>query len=332
MKLKKISLCSVAFLCSALLLACGDKNITEITTVESFGSESLAMGQPMPECSVEKEGALLFVSDSSALYCCARNKWNKISATSTYVTDTIHATDTLTISEAWTDTVEFQLIEELLVGCEITEDSSDCHKLIVSCSEGSFVVNDAFAFKRYTKAGKDLVDARDGNVYKTVIINSRTWMAEDLHYVQEGCRSCQNVNGRNEVQYSWLSAMNFPEGCDKNTPCDVGHENYQGICPDGWHLPSKAEWESLFEYVDSINGDVPVLVDLVAGDYGTNLFGLNLLQRTYVLPDQGDDLKYYLLGPWSPTSLRDEPVWIGLNSSFYDRSGLGYALRCVKND
>jgi uncharacterized protein (TIGR02145 family) len=41
------------------------------------------------------------------------------------------------------------------------------------------------------------------------------------------------------VLYNWTAAMNGAESSDAN-PSGV-----QGICPDGWHLPSDAEWKQL---------------------------------------------------------------------------------------
>ncbi|OQC44748.1 MAG: hypothetical protein BWX59_01711 [Bacteroidetes bacterium ADurb.Bin028] len=45
------------------------------------------------------------------------------------------------------------------------------------------------------------------------------------------------------VLYNWTAAMNGAESSDAN-PSGV-----QGICPDGWHLPSDAEWTQLTDYL-----------------------------------------------------------------------------------
>ena len=46
--------------------------------------------------------------------------------------------------------------------------------------------------------------------------------------------------------YNWYAAANRVEQTDYNT--------VQGICPDGWHVPSKAEFETLQRYVRSFRG------------------------------------------------------------------------------
>ena len=76
-----------------------------------------------------------------------------------------------------------------------------------------------------------MTDARDGKVYKTVIIGTQTWMAENLNYESYGW--CYDENNSNCKKYGplykWKTAM---EGC-----------------PSGWHLPNDAEWSKLIDYL-----------------------------------------------------------------------------------
>ncbi|MBR5983081.1 MAG: fibronectin type III domain-containing protein [Bacteroidales bacterium] len=97
-------------------------------------------------------------------------------------------------------------------------------------------------------------DDRDNNEYYTIQIGDQTWMAENLKYVgnleTSGDGSYtepylyypdwdeENVSTYG-YQYNWVAAMNGEESSDKN-PSGV-----QGICPEGWHLPSYAEWTQL---------------------------------------------------------------------------------------
>jgi uncharacterized protein (TIGR02145 family) len=78
-------------------------------------------------------------------------------------------------------------------------------------------------------------DPRDGKVYRTVRIGNQVWMAENLNYDAEGSK-CYNNDPANRQKYGWL----------------YDWETAKAVCPDGWHLPSDAEWQEL---VDFAGGD-----------------------------------------------------------------------------
>ncbi len=90
----------------------------------------------------------------------------------------------------------------------------------------------------------------DGNIYETVEIGTQTWMKENLRslhyadgsvidetYAYEDNESYVSDYGR---LYTWTAAMKL----SKNTL-----ERAQGICPEGWHVPSKDEAETLQDYL-----------------------------------------------------------------------------------
>ena len=105
----------------------------------------------------------------------------------------------------------------------------------------------------------------DGNSYKTIEIADQNWMAENLkvtHYADgtpvplvadedqwsilgESDRAYCWYDDMSEygdttgALYSWPGAMNGATGPDEFT------EAVQGVCPEGWHLPSDEEWKQL---------------------------------------------------------------------------------------
>lgn len=105
----------------------------------------------------------------------------------------------------------------------------------------------------------ELVDGRDGQVYKTVSIGTQIWMAQNLNY-ETANSYCYNDNASNCIKYgrlyTWAAAMDSAgtwsangEGCGAEKTC-LERNPVRGVCPEGWHLPSKDEWETLFKAVD----------------------------------------------------------------------------------
>ncbi len=101
--------------------------------------------------------------------------------------------------------------------------------------------------------GSNTVTDYDGNTYETVTIGNQTWLKENLrslHYADGTPIDSVWVYDDNESNavtwgrlYSWDAAMHGAASSNGN-PSGV-----QGVCPDGWHMPSKAEFEQLMDYV-----------------------------------------------------------------------------------
>lgn len=95
---------------------------------------------------------------------------------------------------------------------------------------------------KYPGCGDDLVDIRDGTVYQTVCIGEQVWMAENLKYDVVGV--CYDNNAANCNEYGRLYTLQELTGLQTSTDSTV----VQGICPENWHVPSKAEYEELIAF------------------------------------------------------------------------------------
>jgi uncharacterized protein (TIGR02145 family) len=108
--------------------------------------------------------------------------------------------------------------------------------------------------------GNILFDSRDGKSYSTVLVGTQCWMAQNLNVgnVVNGTTE-QSNNGifekycyDNQITncdvygglYQWNEMMDYTLSSNTN-PSGV-----QGICPNGWHVPSYAEWCQVATYLD----------------------------------------------------------------------------------
>lgn len=110
----------------------------------------------------------------------------------------------------------------------------------------------------------------DGNTYNTVIIGNQCWMKENLkvrHYPNGDVIPYHNTN---ESEWRSLEDNNTDDVCcyyknDSTSKYGVLYtfaaaiaDNWerdntesQGICPDGWHLPTDSEWKVLEGTIDT---------------------------------------------------------------------------------
>lgn len=100
-----------------------------------------------------------------------------------------------------------------------------CSLLFISCS------SDDDNATPILPPQNQITDSRDNRVYQIVQIGTQTWFAENLNY-----------DANDSTCYD-----------DKTSNCFVYGKLYKGdeaqvACPNGWHLPAVAEWQTLFDY------------------------------------------------------------------------------------
>ncbi|MDR1830876.1 MAG: hypothetical protein LBQ76_08920 [Candidatus Fibromonas sp.] len=93
----------------------------------------------------------------------------------------------------------------------------------------------------------DLMDSRDGQVYRTTVIGTQTWMAQNLNYsgLDYSIGVCGSGSG---------SVVSSGGLCDTYGRL-YDWETARIACPAGWHLPSQMEWTTLVDYLIEEGGE-----------------------------------------------------------------------------
>lgn len=137
---------------------------------------------------------------------------------------------------------------------------------LAGCKEedGSQVIVDPPVEPTYTPVEGTMTDKRDGQTYKTVRLYEQTWMAENLRYIPEQHFTISPTEpryyvifdndlntelGRGSVE-AYGVFYNLPAALQGEKLLTVGEERrVRGVCPEGWHLPSQQEWDTLAQFV-----------------------------------------------------------------------------------
>ena len=111
--------------------------------------------------------------------------------------------------------------------------------------------------------GTSTVTDIDGNVYNTVRIGEQCWMKENLrttHYadgtaIEFGDSTSTTIPLYYDFSTSVLAfeergyLYNWPAVMNGLASSEANPSGVQGVCPDGWHVPSDAEWFQLTNFV-----------------------------------------------------------------------------------
>ena len=102
-----------------------------------------------------------------------------------------------------------------------------------------------------------LFDLRDYTTYNIIKIGDQWWLGENLHYdAGTGSWPCGGIIWSSDpICYGWL--YNWETACQ--------------VCPDGWHLPSDAEWKQLEVYIGMSQSDADIEGEWRGTDEGSKL-------------------------------------------------------------
>lgn len=171
-----------------------------------------------------------------------------------------------------------------------------------------------------------LVDTRDGKIYKTIQIGQKIWMAENLDF---------------ETDKSYCYA-NEAENCEKYGRLyqwEVASE----ACPDGWHLPTDEEWQTLEKELGMTEAELVKENNWRGTDQATKLMsdstvGFNMLLAGYRNPPSN----YFLMGMqafiWTATDIGTHGWYRqmrGGSEQIFRKTrpkSWGMSVRCVKDE
>lgn len=188
-----------------------------------------------------------------------------------------------------------------------------------------------------------LTDTRDGQQYQTVTIGTQCWMRQNLNYGTQVAdvsvmtnnstveKACYNNTTSNCTTYggiyTWDEAMNYGTAI-------------QGICPNGWHIPSQADFQILINYLGSSTAGQKMKAtsfDAPAWD-GTNTSGFTAIPggigqgANYLYMGQRDT--YWSSTAFSSTDAYDYDLSSGTNTLVEapNTKNSGYCIRCIQDN
>jgi uncharacterized protein (TIGR02145 family) len=211
------------------------------------------------------------------------------------------------------------------------------------------------------QCGMKMTDNRDGKKYNTVKIGQQCWMQESLNAGVKSNGTVEQVNNLviekycyNDLEvncsmfgglYQWGEVTGYLNGASNYgswNPVPTG--NVQGICPDGWHLPSMTEWDSLINFLggpDIAGGPMKEPGTFHWSDPntgGSNSSGFSALPGGYYENSSGylevTNYAYF----WSSSETYSAGAWSWYINSQYEYAAaynhskqLGLSVRCVMN-
>jgi len=242
------------------------------------------------------------------------------SFTATIVTDTVIKTERVS------DGIRVKM--STIISGIITDDGgiSELDYAVVILDKGNDPYNEigpVNAYKVFRVGGAEKDDGETPVTYKTVTIGDQTWMKENLNVTTTSGSWCYANKADSCAKYgrlyNWATAKT--------------------VCPTGWHLPSRDEWETLAKYVGSAAGKkLKATRGWYANGNGTDEFGFSALPGGIRVSDgEFDGVGQYGLW-WTATEH-------GLDSAYsrdmdYDADDVfenwnderfGMSVRCVKD-
>jgi uncharacterized protein (TIGR02145 family) len=183
-----------------------------------------------------------------------------------------------------------------------------------------------------------------GKDYNTVLIGNQCWLKENLdvgtminsttHSTNNSIieKYCYNNNPANCTTYGglyqWQEAMQY-----------VTTEGARGICPEGWHIPTQAEFAALSTFVGGDGNSLKAIDQGTGAGQGTDLYGFSALlagnkETNHIFLDIGR-IGHFWSSTSSNTNVPHYYLWND-RSDFTQHWGVystyGFSVRCIKDN
>ena len=203
-----------------------------------------------------------------------------------------------------------------------------------------------------------MTDGRDKKVYKTIKIGGQTWMAENLNYFDKTLNNRSWCFGASDSTttancavagrlYTWAAAIDSAKlykdmsiDCGYHKTCTLPDTVY-GICPPGWHLPTRAEWDTLITEVGGQSNTGIVLksqtgwFDNYDGTDDVGFSGLPVGIRNYdgdAFDDDGFNARFWSATEYSSYGAYYMDLFTSDDASVNTgNKHYGFSVRCLQN-
>ena len=330
---------------------------------------SVVTEDDLPECTAKREGTVVYVEETDLLAVCESGLWQVMDTDEGTSSDSSEDIESSGSGEGSSASVSREM-----VSCDIPGVMGECMEYPVGSDEAAQLTEFCVSMlggtlgtgcaastsdaSIYDADKNTLKDLRDGQIYKTTTIEvpsknySEVWMAENLNLETE-FSSCYNDYAENCEKngrlYTWGAAMDSAgvwstdgKGCGRHekygTVCSATYP-VRGVCPEGWHLPTQAEWKALFTAVGD-SSTVGKMLKSISGwndsGNGTDSYAFSALPAGYW------DGYYTYEGSaaffWSSTEHNGYYAYYMYLGYYFDHAGLDdhrkddrFSVRCIKD-
>jgi len=195
--------------------------------------------------------------------------------------------------------------------------------------------------------GDILVDKRDNQEYKTVLIGTQCWMQENLNMG----KMVKNMEQANNEEIEKTCYENYKKNCKLYGGLYTWDEammylkNESDICPSGWHIPSNDEWSELNTFLGTkMSGQqMKVTKDHIPGWDGNNSSSFTAIPSGVGYENRFGRLGFWAIY-WSSSENGPSNAWSAQLDNFWSMDKYpnlyqgnfflktnGFSIRCIKN-